>query len=101
MEIQIFIKTVDNKQFPFLVNTNITVLELKQRLQYEINRNFISSDYSKSSFGQDLIGFTETGINHRGIRLIFQGYPMSDDKILSSFNELKDNSVIHLIRQMY
>ena len=76
MEIQIFIKTVDNQKFPFLVNTHITVLELKQRLQYE------------------------TGINHRGIRLIFQGYPMSDDKILSSFNGLKDNSVIHLIRQM-
>jgi hypothetical protein len=75
MEIQIFIKTVDNKQFPFLVNTNITVLELKQRLQYEIN--------------------------HRGIRLIFQGYPMSDNKILISFNGLKDNSVIHLIKQMY
>jgi hypothetical protein len=76
MEIQIFIKTIDNKQFPFLVNTNINVLELKQRLQYE------------------------TGINHRGIRLIFQGYPMSDNKILSSFNGLKDNSVIHLMRQM-
>jgi len=77
MEIQILIKEIDNQKIFLLVNNNITVLELKQRLQYEI------------------------GINQRGIRLIFQGQPMEDNKILRSFIELKDNSVIYLVRQMY
>ena len=77
MEIQILIKEIDNQKIFLLVNNNITVLELKQRLQYEI------------------------GINRRGIRLIFQGQPMEDNKILRSFIGLKDNSVIYLVRQMY
>jgi len=77
MEIQILIKEIDNQKIFLLVNNNITVLELKQRLQYEI------------------------GINQRGIRLIYQGHPIENDKILRSFIGLKDNSVIYLVRQMY
>jgi hypothetical protein len=67
----IFIKTLENK-YIINVNDEETVLSLKYQIQNILNINILQQ------------------------RLIFLGYPLVDEEILSKYG-VKENSVIHLL----
>lgn len=71
----IIIKMISGEKFSLDVEKNITVSELKDKIQ-EIKK-----------------------IDPRMQRLIFQGSPMINDYHLDKYN-LKDNSIIYLILSM-
>lgn len=72
----IIIKLLDNTKNTLEVDENITISKLKNLIEAKLN------------------------INKNIQRLIFNGYSLSDEKTLKQLN-IKNNSIIHLILQMY
>jgi hypothetical protein len=72
---KIFIKTVGGDKFDIDIELYYSILHIK----YKINEI--------------------KGIDHRMIRLIYQGFPLENDNIISNYS-IKEEDTIHLIYSM-
>jgi hypothetical protein len=71
----IVIKTINDK-FLITIDSTYTVLQLKEKIEDKIDINKLSQ------------------------RLLFNGYPLLDNKTINEYN-INENSIIHLIKTIY